>query len=278
MTKSSSKGSSYAVKAGKILRIKQLTESEKYFEIQLPNAEPLGHEPGQFVMISIPGLGEAPISVSSPPALKESFELVIRRAGTVTDGLHKLSAGDTVGIRGPFGRGFPVAELEQKDLLLIGGGCGNIPLRSLIKHVLADPKRYGKITILSGCKTPEMFLFLDEISEWSKVPGVSVEIIVDRAGPSWKAKVGLITTLIPSLVLDPSKTYAVVIGPPIMYKFVVQELMKKHIPHNQIILSLERHMKCGVGKCGHCQIESVYCCQDGPVFTYKEIEHNLEAI
>ncbi len=270
--------SSYEVKAATLIRTRQLTDLEKYFEIRLPNGEDLGHQPGQFVMISIPGVGEAPISVSSSPNKKGAFELVVRRAGVVTVALHGMKEGDIVGIRGPFGKGFPEDLLKGKDLLMIGGGCGTIPLHSLITFVLDNRERFGTVNILMGCKSPEMMLFKEEFDEWVKKPNVFMDMTVDRGGPGWKGKVGLITKLIPDVKIDPKKTYAVVVGPPIMYKFVIQELLKREIPDNQIILSLERHMKCGVGKCGHCQIGDHYCCQDGPVFTYADIRHNIEAL
>lgn len=270
--------SAYGVRAGRLLRTRPLTDLEKYFEIELPGREDLGHEPGQFVMISLPGVGEAPISVASSPTRKGSFELVVRRAGMVTEALHQLKVGDVVGVRGPFGRGFPAKMLMAKDLLFIGGGCGNIPLHSLITFVLDNRNSFGKVNILLGCKSPEMMLFVDELHAWAKRPDVYLDQTVDKSGPGWKGKVGLITKLIPDVKIDPQKTYAVVVGPPIMYKFVIQEVLKKGIPEDQIIVSLERHMKCGVGKCGHCQIAQYYCCQDGPVFTFKEIRHNYEAL
>ncbi|MDD5218728.1 MAG: FAD/NAD(P)-binding protein, partial [Candidatus Omnitrophica bacterium] len=209
---------------------------------------------------------------------KSAFELVVRRAGMVTAALHGLEAGAVVGIRGPYGRGFPADILEKRDLLMIGGGCGNIPLHALIKFVLDNRNRFGKVSILLGCKTPETRLFVDELEEWANLPNVYLDQTVDRAGPGWKGKVGLITKLIPDVDIEPHKTYAVMVGPPIMYKFVIQELLKRDIPDRQIILSLERHMKCGVGKCGHCQIGDRYCCQDGPVFSYDEVRHTIEAL
>jgi len=272
------KESAYVVKPGKILRAKMMTDKEKYFEISLPGKENLNHEPGQFVMISVPGAGEAPISISSSPTKASSFELVVRNAGKLTGVLHKLEAGDMVGIRGPFGRGFPTQILEGNDLLFVAGGLGVVPLRSLINFVIDNRRDFGKVNILLGCKTPKDMLFSDEIQQWWERLDVNFNCTVDRSDPDWKGNVGLITGLIPGVSLDPTRTFAVVCGPPIMYKFVIQELLKKNIPERQIILSLERHMKCGVGKCGHCQIGEYYCCQDGPVFTYEEIKGKHEAL
>jgi len=272
------KESAYNVKTGKILAAKMLTSQEKYFKISLAGGESLDHEPGQFVMVALPGVGEAPISVSSSPTIRGYFELVVRDVGKLTHVLHQLEAGDTVGIRGPFGVGFPTQLLEGNDLLFIAGGLGIVPLRSLINFVIDNRRDFGKVSILLGCKTPKDMLFGSEVEQWEKRLDVNFNCTVDKADPDWKGNVGLITSLIPGVTLDIERTFGVVVGPPIMYKFVIAELLKKAIPERQIYLSLERHMKCGVGKCGHCQIGDVYCCQDGPVFRYDKIKNNIEAL
>jgi len=265
--------SPYRVMEGRILRTRQMTPAEKLFEIGLAGGRPLDHEPGQFVMVSIPGIGEAPISVCSSPTKRSSFELVVRKVGRVTSALHTLEPSDRVGIRGPFGRGFPIQIMQGNDLLLIAGGLGLVPLRSLITFVIDNRRDYGRVTILLGCKTPKDLLFADELGAWSQRVDINLSCTVDRADPDWKGNVGLITSLIPGVTLEPKTTYAVVVGPPVMYRFVIVELLKKEIPPRQIILSLERHMKCGVGKCGHCQIGHLYCCQDGPVFSFEEVRN-----
>lgn len=271
------KESEYIVRPAAILKAKKMTEMEMYFELSLADKKSLDHDPGQFVMVSIPGVGEAPVSVSSSPTRRRSFELVVRRMGRVTSALHGLKAGDTVGIRGPFGKGFPVRILEGNDLLFVAGGLGIVPLRSLINFVIDNRRDFGKVHILLGCKTPNAMLFGDEVARWGKRLDVSFSFCVDKADPDWKGNIGLITSLIPGVTLDAERTFAVVVGPPVMYRFVILELLKKRIPEKQILVSLERHMKCGVGKCGHCQIEELYCCQDGPVFTYDTIKDNVEA-
>lgn len=278
MCKKELKDSSYIIKKGKILNTRKLTDLEHYFEIELPGSEDLGHEPGQFVEVSLFGVGEAPISVSSSPTKKGSFELVVRKVGKFTGALHKLKAGDEVGIRGPFGKGFPVRILEGNDLLFVAGGLGIVPLRSLINFVIDNRRDFGKVDILLGCKDPESMLFHEEVQDWEKRLDVNLSCTVDKADPDWKGNVGLITSLIPGITLEQERTFAVVVGPPIMYKFVIKELLKKKIPERQIVVSLERHMKCGLGKCGHCQIGSQYCCQDGPVFTYDKIKDIKEAL
>lgn len=278
MSKTTLSESGYIVKPATIVGTKKMTELERYFEVALSNNEDLGHEPGQFVMVSIPGVGDAPISVSSSPTKKGSFELVVRNVGKLTGALHKMKAGDALGIRGPFGTGFPVEKLEGNDLLFVAGGLGIIPLRSLINFVIDNRRDFGRVEILLGCKTPKDMLFGDEVNHWSERLDVGFNCTVDRTDPDWKGNVGLITALIPGVDIDPVKTFAIVVGPPIMYKFVIRKLIDKGIPQNQIYLSLERHMKCGIGKCGHCQIGQYYCCQQGPVFCLDKIKNNIEAL
>ena len=263
--------SPYQIKIGKILSVKQMTSMEKMFEIALPG-EDLSHAPGQFVEVSLLGIGEAPLSVSSSPTKQGSFELVVRKVGKLTGALHKLKAGDEVGIRGPFGKGFPVRILEGNDLLFVAGGLGIVPLRSLINFVIGNRKNFGKVDILLGCRNPQEMLFHEELAGWKERLDVNFNCTVDKADPDWKGNVGLITSLIPGVTLDSERTFAVVVGPPIMYKFVIMKLLDKNIPERQILISLERHMKCGLGKCGHCQIGNTYCCQDGPVFTYEKVK------
>ncbi|MEK6645650.1 MAG: FAD/NAD(P)-binding protein [Candidatus Firestonebacteria bacterium] len=255
-----------------IVATKQMTATEKWFKIELENKKDLNHNPGQFVEVSLLGLGEAPISISSSPTQRGYFELCVRQAGKITAALHKLKEGDNLGIRGPFGHGFPIDELKGKDLLFIAGGLGIAPLRSLINYVIDQRKDFGKVNILLGCKEPKQLLYTDELKKWEKLTGISFRCTVDRADPDWKGNVGLITNLIPGIDIDVKQTYAIVCGPPIMYKFVLVKLMEKNIPDKQILVSLERKMKCGLGKCGHCQINGLYCCQDGPVFSYDKIK------
>ena len=228
--------------------------------------------------MSIFGVGEAPISVCSSPTHRGSFELCVRKIGKVTSTLHNLSVGDEIGIRGPFGKGYPVSILEGNDLLLVAGGLGLAPLRSLITYVIDNRRDFGKVSILLGCHTSQDILFSNEIERWSKRIDVSFQCTVDQSDPEWKGSVGVITTLIPGLTLDPLQTFGIVVGPPVMYKYVISELIFKGIPERQILLSLERHMKCGLGKCGHCQIHHIYCCQDGPVFRYDLIKNIRGAV
>lgn len=270
----------YSPMEGTIVRTEQMTENEKFFEIKLEGDRRLGNLPGQFVQLSMFGIGEAPISISSSPtkADKNTFEICVRKVGVFTAALHALKEGDKVGVRGPFGKPFPIDDIKGNDLILVAGGLGIVPLRSLINFVIDKRRDFGDVTILLGCKNPGERLFQKEIDGWQKSTDINYACTVDKADPEWKGNVGVITTLIPGVDIDVNRTYAVVVGPPIMYKFVIQELIKKGLPDKQIILSLERRMKCGLGKCGHCQINGKYVCQDGPTFTYEEIKELEEAL
>jgi sulfhydrogenase subunit gamma (sulfur reductase) len=261
---------------GRILEVRDMTVREKYYKLELPH--PLGHKPGQFVMLSAPGVGEAPISISCGPRTDNLLELVIRKAGSVTGVFHNLQQGQLIGVRGPFGHGFDVADFHGKDLLFVCGGLGLAPLRSLIEPVVAQREKFGEVTILSGAVTPALELYRDELKAWAKK--VKVIRLVERTeNQPWDGDgLGLVTKPIAGLKLDPAKTFAVLCGPPVMYKFVVIELDQKKIPHSQIYIDLERRMKCGVGKCGHCQINAKYCCYDGPVFNLGAVKDLPEAL
>lgn len=268
----------YLPSLAEIVRMEQLTKMEKLFEIKFKDGQELGHQPGQFVEVSLFGIGEAPISVSSSPTRKGSFELAVRAVGNVTKAMHALDRGATLGIRGPFGKGFPIEELKGKDLLFVAGGIGLVPLRSLINYVLDKRQDFGRVLVLFGAKTPAEQLFLDELSMWRQSKNMEYLETVDRSDGQWKGNVGVITTLFPKITIDPKKTVAVIVGPPVMYRFAILEAQVKGIPDDQIIVSLERRMKCGVGKCGHCQINHLYVCQEGPVFSYAKIKDLKEAI
>ncbi|HUK84440.1 MAG TPA: 4Fe-4S dicluster domain-containing protein [Candidatus Acidoferrum sp.] len=263
-----------------IIRKQPMTAYETLFEIKLDNGLPLGHKPGQFVEVSVFGIGEAPISISSPPTKKDTFEVCIRKLGSVTSKIHTLNVGDKVGVRGPFGNGFDPEFLKNKDLLFVAGGLGLAPLRSLFNYVLDNRKDYGQVTLLYGCKEPKELLFADELIALGNRNDVEYKPTVNMCpeNENWSGNLGVITTLIPQVNIDPEKTYAVICGPPIMYKFVIADLKKRNLPDDHIIISLERRMKCGVGKCGHCQINQVYVCKDGPVFNYSKIRGIPEAL
>ena len=270
----------YVPKLATIIKKVPMTTMETLFEVKLEDGVELGHKPGQFVEVSIFGIGEAPISISSSPTKKGTFELCVRRLGNVTSKLHKLNVGDRIGIRGPFGNGFDAEALKGKDLLFIAGGLGIAPLRSLFNYVLDNRKDYGKVFLLYGCKEPKEILFGDEILALVSRKDVEFKSAVNWCpeNETWTGSIGVITTLIPQVSFDPEKTTAILCGPPVMYKFVIADLKGRNMPDDHIIMSLERRMKCGVGKCGHCQINHIYVCKDGPVFNYSKIKGVPEAL
>jgi sulfite reductase subunit B len=261
-----------------LIKIKDLGPKEKVIDFKFVDGQALGHKPGQFVEISIPGIGESPISISSSPTRGEVFQLAIRNAGSVTNAIHKLREYQVVGIRGPFGNGFPIETLKGKDILLIAGGIGLFPLRSLIQYVQDKRENYGRFMLLLGSRSPAERMFTDELDEWRRSPSIEYMETVDKGDENWTGNVGVITTLIPKVRIEAKNTIAVAVGPPVMYRFVINELKKIGLADEHIVLSLERRMKCGVGKCGHCQINGVYVCQEGPVFTLEQLRGLREAV
>jgi sulfhydrogenase subunit gamma (sulfur reductase) len=268
----------YSPLIAKIVDVEQLTRIEKRFEIVLPDNQVLNHKPGQFVEVSLFGYGEAPISICSSPTKIPGFELSVRNVGRLTDKLHCLPAGSTLGIRGPFGNGFDLDRLKGKDILFVCAGIGLFPLKSLIDYAIAKRQDFGRLIILYGTKSPAEISFKTDIKAWEKSDNLEFHMTVDYPDEKWRGNVGVITTLIPPLKLDEENTMVTVVGPPVMYKFAIMSLKTKRILDENIYLSLERRMKCGVGKCGHCQINNKYVCQDGPVFQYSQLKSMEEAI
>lgn len=267
--------SPYVPETALIEQATRLTEKEMFFRLR-PEKAP-DYLPGQFFMIGLPGYGEAPFSITSAPDGHPQFELCIRAVGNLTNALHRLKKGDSLWFRGPFGSSFPIEKMRGKDIVFVAGGIGIVPMRSVIKTVLRNSGDFGKLTLIYGSKTPEDILFHDELEEWKKT-GLDVLLTIDKPHPDWKGNAGVVTTLIPGLKIEPKNTIAIVIGPPVMYKFVILSLEKIGVTGNSVYLSLERRMKCGLGKCGHCQINSVYVCQEGPVFNLDALEGLPEAI
>ncbi len=261
-----------------IKEVKKLTEMETFYRVELPGGKELGHMPGQFVELSIFGVGEAPFSISSSPTLKGSFELGVRRAGMLTDVLLRQQPGTKIGIRGPFGNGFDIEKFEGKDVLIVAGGIGLVPMRSMINYVIDNRDRFGKLIICYGSRSDQELLFTDELAQWAKDPSIDYHVTVDQGSDSWRGHTGVITTLIPGLDLDLTNTVCCICGPPVMYRFVLLSLKSKGLSEENIYMSLERRMKCGVGKCGHCQINHSYVCQDGPVYHYPDLGSLREAL
>ncbi len=269
----------YIPLSGVVERVTRLTQLEQLFEISLPGGRALGHNPGQFVQVSILGVGECPISIASSPTRPDTFELCVRRVGEVTGFIHRLGPGDTVGIRGPLGHGFDMEEMHGRDVLIVAGGLGLAPARSVIQYILDERARFGQFHLFYGAREPAELLFRDDLIRWRESKDVNFHMTVDRADEQWRGRTGVVTTLFAQLPkLDPDNTMVVVIGPPIMFKFVVLEVLARRVPQKNVFCSLERRMKCGIGKCGHCQANNVYVCMEGPVFRYGQLKALREAL
>jgi NAD(P)H-flavin reductase len=228
--------------------------------------------------VSIFGVGEAPISISSAPSKQGFIELCVRKAGDVTGALHAKQCGDIVGLRGPFGRGFPFEQMKGHDVLLVAGGLGIAPLKSLINHIHDERHSFGRVTILLGAKNPSEILFRKQFDMWKHREDFDLIMTVDQPDDSWDGEVGLVTRLFERLEIDPAATFGAICGPPVMYKYVIDEMRKKEMDADRIYVSFERRMKCGIGKCGHCGVGHQYACIDGPVFNYWEAMNLQEAI
>ncbi len=229
------------------------------------------YKSGQFIMCTIFGAGE--FAVSLPPSPEnDRFHITVRTVGRVTSALHALKPGDKVGLRGPFGNGFPFEEFKGKNLVYVAGGIGLIPLRSSIVHALQHKKDFGRVLMLHGARTPDDLMYKENLKEWQSFEGFETYITVDVPTPDWKGETGFVHTLFDKANLPVENTVAFVCGPPVMFNTVIGELMKRGLSDENIYSTLERHMKCGVGKCQHCAVGRTLVCTDGPVYTYRQIK------
>ena len=240
----------------------------------LKPARPIKFKAGQFMQLTVPGVGEAPFTPSSSPSVEEKMEITILRTGKVTEALHALKPGAKVGLRGPFGKGYPVDKMQGKEVLIVGGGVGLAPLRSLIYALLEEPSKYKRVSIKYGARMPEELCFKRQYDEWSKAaPNVDFTNTIDVPAPGWTGRVGLVTTLLDDLDIDIPNSIAVSCGPEIMLKFVTLKLLEVGYKPPQIYLSMNRKMSCGMGKCGRCNVGHYYLCVDGPDMCYDKIKH-----
>jgi NAD(P)H-flavin reductase len=227
---------------------------------------------GQFVELTFPGIGEAPFTPSSDPNIKDRFDVTIMKVGRVTNILHSICKDNSVGIRGPYGKGYPLENFHGKDVLIVGGGVGLAPLRSLLFSLFSEIEKYNKVLLRYGARTGQDMIYKNAIPEWAKKDKVDVVTTVDVGDPSWQGNVGVVTTIIKDLPINMSQAVSVVCGPPIMMKFVTLKLLDLGFKPQDIYLSMEKNMSCGLGKCGHCRIGKYYSCKDGPVFTYEQLK------
>jgi len=239
--------------------------------------DPIPFKAGQFVELAVPGIGEAPFTPSSSPKISDHMEITIMRTGRVTDWLDTMKVGAEVGLRGPMGRAYPIEDFHGREILIVGGGCGVGPLRSLLLALVEDLDNYARIIVRYGARTPDSIVFRDaQMHGWNQGGALDVMLTVDEGNPGWDGHVGMITSIMTENYLDchAEDGVAVMCGPPVMMKYGTETLLARGYRPENIYLSLERNMSCGVGQCGHCRLGRYYVCKDGPVFSYDEIQNN----
>jgi NAD(P)H-flavin reductase len=250
------------------------------FQVDLGHPEEKAHfdyRPGQFAFVSTFGVGEAPFGLASTVGRSPVLEFAVNKVGTVTNALHDLGEGDVVGVRGPFGNWFPLDEVKGKDVILLGGGIGGAPLRPVIHTILDNRPDYGKLTVLWAARRPSLLIFTDEFDDWAAAPDTELHLTVDQGDETWRGNVGLITELLEKVAPSPDGAITITCGPPIMIKFVLLTLEKLGFAPEQMIVTLEGKMKCGMGKCGRCNLGEKHICTDGPVFSYTDVSSFLES-
>jgi len=234
--------------------------------------EPMSFQAGQFVQLTLPGVGEAPFTPSSSPLRPERLEITVLKTGVVTDRLHECTPGDALGVRGPFGKGYPVADLDGMEVLIVGGGVGLAPLRALIYAVLARLERVRRLSIKYGARCKAELLYASQWADWAADGKVDLTPAIDNPESGWDGRVGVVTTLLKDMDVDRKNCKAFVCGPSVMLKFTTFTLMEEGFAPEQIYLSMNRRMSCGMGKCGRCNIGPYYLCKDGPDMKYSLIK------
>ena len=232
------------------------------------------YNPGQFGELSIYGKGESPIGIASSPTQKGYVEFTVQKAGVVTAALHEMEEGAVMGIRGPFGNSWPLEFLEGKNIVIVGGGFAFTTLRSLINYMIHDDnrKRFGKITVIYGARNPGLLLYKDELTEWGKRTDLNLNVTVDKGDATWKGREGFVPAVCKEVAPSAENAVAVICGPPVMIRFTLPVFFDLSFSKENIITSLEMRMKCGIGKCGRCNVGSKYVCKDGPVFSLAELD------
>lgn len=248
------------------------TETPTIKTFRLQPEEPLVFAPGQFIAVTIPGIGEAPFTPSSSASMRDCLEVTIMRVGRVTEHIHGLEPGNRVGVRGPLGNGYPLEEFHGKEVLVVGGGCGFAPLRSLMYAFFEQSEHLKRLVFRGGCKNRRELLFREELEAWTRRDDVDAVLTLDEGDPEWGGHVGVVTTILDDVPVDPAEACAVVCGPPLMMRFVVKKLVDLGFQDERLYLSLEENMSCGCGLCGHCRVGPYYICRDGPVFTHSQLK------
>lgn len=263
----------YLPEIATIKEIIQETPNIKTFRVTLDDQDKMASfefNPGQVGQLSVFGVGESTFVINSPPTRKEFLQFSLMRAGEVTTRLHALKAGDQIGVRAPLGNSFPVQEMKGKDILFVGGGIGMAPLRTLLLDILDHREEYGEVMVIYGARSPDDLCYTYEFDEW-RAKGADLLLSVDREFPGWKERVGFVPAVLAEEAPRPYNKVAVTCGPPIMIKFVLKGLKELDFEDEQIITTLEKRMKCGIGLCGRCNIGTKYVCVDGPVFTQAQL-------
>lgn len=256
--------------------LKRRRETSDTFTLTLAPPEPFSYLPGQFNMLYAFGVGEVPISISGDPAAPQALVHTVRAVGATTLAICRLAPGDLLGVRGPFGTSWPVAEAREHDVVVVAGGLGLAPLRPAVYHLLANRADYGNIELIYGARTPQDLLYRRELERWRGRFDLRVHVTVDASPPEWRGGVGVVTQVLPRARFDPFHTTALICGPGVMMRFTVQELVNRGVARENIFVSLERHMQCGLGLCGHCQLGPFFICKDGPVYPYAAVKDWLE--
>jgi sulfhydrogenase subunit gamma (sulfur reductase) len=265
---------------GTLTGVKNLAIGIKLFQVMLNDdvaRERFDYAPGQFAFLSAFGVGEAPFGLASVPWRSEALEFAIMEVGTVTSALHRMEPGEIVGIRGPLGNCFPMDDFKSKNVVVLGGGIGGAPLRPIIQTILDNRADYGHLDILWAAREPSLLVFTDEYDEWRTAPDTALHLAVEHADGNWTGHVGLITEMLEEMAPSPENAVAVICGPPIMIKFTALTLSKLGFAPEQMIMTLEAKMKCGIGKCGRCNLGDKFVCIHGPVFAYTEVSRFLES-
>jgi NAD(P)H-flavin reductase len=253
--------------------IEVIDETSTIKTLTLKPEDKISFETGHVIELSVPGVGEAPFTPSSEPAVNENIQVSVMNVGKVTAKIHCLEPGSIVGLRGPFGNGYPLEVFRDREIVVTGGGCGFAPLRSLLYELFSRHGWYKKLLFRGGCRSSKDMLYKDEILEWPSKHDIDVVLTVDIGDDSWDGPVGVVTTILEDFEVDIPEAVAVVCGPPIMMKFSTQKLLETGFRMENIYVSMEKNMSCGMGKCGHCRIGPFYACQDGPVFRFDKICH-----
>ncbi|MBN2403439.1 MAG: FAD/NAD(P)-binding protein [Spirochaetes bacterium] len=265
----------YMPEMATVTRIIEETPNIKSFQVVFNDKEKMKafkFQPGQVGQLSVFGVGESTFVINTPPTRMEYLQFSVMKAGEVTSALHNLYEGDQIGVRAPLGNYFPFDRMKGKNILFVGGGIGMAPLRTLILYMLDNREDYKDITIIYGARTPPDLCYKEDIKEWESRKDVNLILTVDAQFPGWEKRVGFVPTVLKEVAPKPDNTVAITCGPPIMIKFVLEGLAELKFPDDQIVTTLEKRMKCGIGLCGRCNIGHKYVCKDGPVFTLRELK------